>query len=211
MIFGNRGFSGPAILAALLGGGLLLAAGCNGPSKVNIELRKQNQQLSARIDELQLRHDADEAAIRGLQSRATTVPILPEDELDELFTTAGLQFGRLTGGFHPDPNQPGDTMLKVYVVPIDGQGDQIKAAGAFHVELFDPALGATNRIGQWDFDLQAAKADWYGSGLLYTYVLSCPWQTVPLHDKLLARVTFLDALTHRAFTVDRQVRVQPPQ
>ncbi|MGD0462883.1 MAG: hypothetical protein ABSB74_10385 [Tepidisphaeraceae bacterium] len=200
----------PAVLAAMLGGGLLLA-GCQGPSKVNIELRKQNQQLAARIDELQRRHDADEATIRGLQSRATTVPVLPEDELDDLFTTAGLQFGRLTGGYHPDPNQPGDAMLKIYVVPIDRQGDEIKAAGTFHVELFDPALGATNRIGEWDFDLQAAKADWYGSGLLYTYVLSCPWQTVPVHDKLQARVTFRDALTHREFTVDREVRVEVPQ
>jgi outer membrane murein-binding lipoprotein Lpp len=198
-------------LAAVFGGGLLLAGGCSGtPSKVNIELRKKNQDLSSQIDELQMRHSADEATIRGLQSHATTVPILPEDELDQLFTTAGLRFDRLTGGYHPDPNQPGDTMLKIYVVPIDASGDDIKAAGTFHVELFDPALGATNRIGQWDFDLQAAKANWYGKALLYEYVLSCPWQIVPTHGKLLVRVTFTDALTHRVFTVDREVLVQVP-
>jgi hypothetical protein len=178
---------------------------------VNIELRKQNQKLSATIDDLQLRHNADEATIRGLQARATTVPILPEDELDQLFTTAGLQFGRLTGGYHPDPNSPGDTMLKIYVVPIDGQGDEIKAAGAFHVELFDPALGATNQIGKWDFDLQATRGDWYGHALLYTYVLSCPWQTVPTHEKLQVWVTFTDQLTHRVFTVQREVTVEVPQ
>ncbi len=177
---------------------------------MNIELRKKNQQLSATINDLQLRHNADVATIRGLQSHATTVPILPQDELDQLFTTTGLQFGRLTGGYHPDPNQPGDTMLKVYVVPIDGQGDEIKAAGSFEVELFDPALGATNRIGKWDFDLQTAKANWNGHALLYTYVLSCPWQTAPVHEKLQARVTFTDALTHAVFTVDREVQVEPP-
>ena len=100
-------------------------------------------------------------------------------------------------------------MLKIYVVPIDGTGDEIKAAGSFRVELFDLALGPTNRIGEWDFDLSAAKADWYGP-LLYSYVLDCPWQTVPRHRNLLARVTFTDALTHRIFIVDRQVTVQPP-
>jgi len=194
----------------LLCAGLFLAEGCQGPSKVNIELRKQNQQLSAQIDSLQLRHDADEATIRGLQSHGTTVPSLPQDELDALFTTAGLHFGRLTGGYHPDPDKPGDTMVKIYVVPIDEQGDNIKAAGSFHVELFDPELGATNRIGQWDFDLQATRANWYGKALLYTYVLSCPWQDVPTHEKLQARVTFTDALTHRVFTVDREVWVEVP-
>jgi hypothetical protein len=101
-------------------------------------------------------------------------------------------------------------MLKIYVVPIDEQGDALKAAGSFEVELFDLALGANYRIGKWDFDLNAAKADWYGHALLYTYVLSCPWQTVPVHGKLLARVTFTDALTHRVFTVDKEVLVEPP-
>jgi hypothetical protein len=198
-------------LAAIFCGGFLSLMGCGGsPNAVNIELRKQNQTLSGTIDDLQRRHNADEATIRGLQARATTVPVLPQDQIDELFTTAGLSFGRLTGGYDPDPNTPGDTMLKVYVVPIDGQGDEIKAAGTIEVELFDPSLGATNRIGKWDFDLQAAKADWYGHALLYTYVLSCPWQTPPTHEKLLARVTFTDQLTHRIFTVDRDVQVELP-
>lgn len=199
----------PAVVAAIFGWGLLVAGGCHSPNQANIELRKQNQQLEAKISDLQLRHDADQGTFRGLQSSATTVPVLPEDELDKLFTTSGLDFGRLTDGYHPDPDQPGDTMLKIYVVPIDGAGDEIKAAGSFRVELFDLALGATNRIGQWDFDLHAAKADWYGP-LLYSYVLDCPWQTVPVHAKLLARVTFTDALTHRIFIVDRHVTVQPP-
>jgi polyphosphate kinase 2 (PPK2 family) len=46
--------------------------------------------------------------------------------------------------------------------------------------------------------------------LLYTYVLDCPWQTVPAHEKLTARIVFTDALTHRIFSVDRDVKVEPP-
>lgn len=200
----------PIVVAAIFSSSLLAAVGCHAPNQANIELRKQNQQLQAKIGDLQRRHEADQATIRGLQSRATTVPVLPQDELAELFTTLGLDFGRLTGGYHPDANQSGDTMLKIYVVPVDGAGDEIKAAGTFRVELFDLALGATNRVGKWDFDLQAAKADWYGP-LLYSYVLDCPWQTVPVHRKLLARVTFTDELTHRIFVADRHVTVQPPE
>jgi hypothetical protein len=190
--------------------GLMLAACGSAPDKANIELRKQNQQLQAQIEDLNRRHDADQASIRGLQAGVTTVPSLPQDQLDELFTTAGLKFGILTGGYHSDPNQPADTMLKVYVVPIDQQGDRLKAAGSFHVELFDLALKSDTRLGSWDFDLPTAKSDWYDGGLLETYVLDCPWQTVPAHAKLLARVTFTDALTHRVFTVDKEVTVAPP-
>jgi outer membrane murein-binding lipoprotein Lpp len=189
---------------------ILLFAGCHGPDQANIALRKQKQQLQAQIDDLNRRHDADEATIRGLQAKATTVPVLPEDQIDQLFTAAGLKFGRLTGGYHPDPNVQGDTMLKIYVVPVDMAGDSLKAAGSFNVDLFDLGLKSDNKIGAWDFDLQKAKSDWYGSGLLYTYVLDCPWQKPPAHANLLAHVTFTDALTHRVIAVDKEVTVQPP-
>jgi hypothetical protein len=118
----------PLILAILVS---LSAGGCfnNTPSQANIELRKQNQQLQDQLAVLDRRHSADEATIRGLQANATTVPMLPQDELDQLFTTAGLKFGSLTGGYHPDPNQYGDTMVKVYVCPIDQDGNKITATG----------------------------------------------------------------------------------
>jgi hypothetical protein len=214
LIFGgNMRSAAPRLLcAALLFAGMLLFAGCGWtPSKANIELRKTNQQLNDTVDMLDRRHAADEATIRGLQAKATTVPVLPEDQLDELFTVAGLKFGNLTGGYHPDANQPGDTMLKIYVVPIDQAGDQLKAAGSFHIDLFDLALKSDNKIGSWDFDLNSTKASWYGSGMLYTYVLDCPWQAKPANEKLMSRITFTDALTHRVFTVDREVKVQLPE
>jgi outer membrane murein-binding lipoprotein Lpp len=198
-----------ATFAVVVVGSLLVAGGCHSPSKANIELRKQNQQLQSQIQGLDLRHQADQATIRGLQSMATTVPVLPEDELNQLVTTCGLRIGRLTGGDHPNTDSGPDTMLRVYVVPIDGQGDDVKQAGSFRVELFDLALKSDNRIGQWDFDLAATKADWYSS-LLYCYVLDCPWQTIPKHNKLMAHITFNDAMTHRIFTVDREVKVNPP-
>jgi hypothetical protein len=190
---------------------LLPLCGCGSPSRANIELRRQNDDLSDTVAQLQRQHRADQASIRGLQDSATTLPSLPEDRLNQLFTTAGLKFGRLTGGYRPDLNRPGDTEVKIYVVPTDDQDDPIKSAGSFRVELFDLSLASNNRIGQWDFDLNTTRAHWYSGGLLYTYVLDCPWQTTPTHSKLLARVTFRDALTQRLFTVDKEVIVQPPQ
>jgi hypothetical protein len=189
---------------------MALGTGCGTPSAANIELRKKNQTLQDTIVGLQRQHDADQATIRGLTGSATTVPTLPQDQLSQLFTTAGLKLNRLTGGYHENPDKPGDTMLKVYAAPTDESGDAIKAAGSFRVELFDLANGNSPRIGKWDFDLKSARADWQGAGLLYCYVLDCPWQTAPTHAKLLVRVTFTDALTHRVITVDEPVTVELP-
>jgi len=197
-------------LTLVMAGSVALLAGCYSPSKANIELRKTNQQLQANIDDLNHRHAADEATLRGLQSGASTVPTLPPNQLDELFTVGGLKFGSLTGGYHPDPDQYGDTMLKIYVVPTDEDGDKIKSAGSFHVDLFDLALKSDNRIGSWNFDLQKTRSSWYGGAFLYTYVLDCPWQTPPADPKLMARITFTDALTHRVFSVDKGITVRPP-
>src|SRR5208282_86299 len=101
------------------------------------------------IDQLNRRHAADQAEIRALQGKHA-VQSLPESRLNQLYTTAGLRFGKLTGGFHADSNLTGDTMVKVYVVPIDQDGDPIKAAGTFRIELFDLALAGDNRIGEWN-------------------------------------------------------------
>lgn len=204
----HRAFSSLVVVGAALSMGLI--GGCRAPSKVNIELRKQNQNLQAEIGELQRRHDADQAEIRGLQASATTVPSLPESELNQLYTVAGLRFGRLTGGDRPDLNIPGDTMLKVYIVPIDQQGDQLKAAGSFQVKLFDLALKSNNLLGTWNFDLEQAKSHWVSGGFIFGYVLPCPWQIPPVHSRLLARVTYTDALTHRILTAQKDVTVQPP-
>jgi hypothetical protein len=188
----------------------LAPAACSSrPDQANVLLRKQIQDMQAQIDQLHRQHDLDQASILGLQSSVKTVPTLPPDELDQLFTAAGLQFGRLTGGDRPDSSLTYDTLLKVYVVPIDLSGDALKAAGTFRVELFDLNLPHQQRIGRWDFDPDAARQAWHGP-LLYTYVLACPWQSPPIHARLLARVTYNDLLTHRIFTSDREVTVTPP-
>jgi hypothetical protein len=192
----------------LLGMSLLIAPGCRGPSQANIELRKENQNLSTTIGQLQRRHEADLATISALQNKSGTVPMLPEDRLAELFTTSGIRLAKSTGGFHDDPNAAADTMIKVFVVPIDQEGDPLKAAGSFHIELFDLSLPKDNRIGMWDFDNKAARQLWYAQLMFYTYILKCPLQTTPAHANLLLRVTFVDDLTQRSFTVDRDLTLQ---
>src|SRR3954465_6370429 len=80
-------------------------SGCGKPNTANIELRRQNQQLHAQVEDLNRQRAADQATIAGMKG-ATTVPTLAEDRIGQLFTVHGIKFGRLTGG--ADPSKSGD-------------------------------------------------------------------------------------------------------
>jgi hypothetical protein len=196
-------------LTPALGGCFLI----KNPDKANIALRKENQEQAARIAELERQAAGDAAMIRSLQDRAGTLPTLPYERLQRLFTTHDLQLGRLTGGADLDPGKPGHEGLKVYPAPLDQAGDPIKAAGAFTVEAFDLARGEGSKIGTWTFDLTQARDTWTSVLNRYNYVLTCPWQTPPQGADLHIVVTFVDELTQVTFkkTVDAKVDVPPSQ
>jgi outer membrane murein-binding lipoprotein Lpp len=182
---------------------IILLAGCSSPNKANINLRKQNAELRTQLENLQREHEADVAAIRAAESRGgTTVPALPSERLAELFTVHGIQFGKLTG---IDPDRA--NALKAYVVPTDGVGEPIKAAGSFVVEAFDLAAGADVRLGRWEFPVRDAAKNWFGKGLLYTYVLPLPLEKTPGHGEITLRVMFTDGLTGREFSEQRIVKI----
>ncbi len=183
---------------------IALAAGCSSPNKANIDLRKQNQQLQGEVDSLKRQHEADAATLRAMEAKSPGIASLPQERINQLFTVHGIQFGKLTGADPDDPKK-----LKVYVVPTDGEGQQIKAAGSFVVEAFDLSNGDNARVGHWEFPLDQAAKNWYGRAMLYTYVLSCPWQSPPKHSDITLKVTFTDALTGRAFTAQKSIKVAP--
>jgi hypothetical protein len=190
---------------------LLLTAGCFGkPNQANIELRKQIQSLETKNTELQRQHEADQATINGLKSQVGTIPTLPEDRLEKLYTVHGIQMGRLTGGVDLDRERPGDEALKVQVAPNDQNGDPLKAAGSFVVEAFDLS-DPDPRVARWEISTDEAKKNWFGGKLLYDYIFTLRWQQrVPQHSDLTVKVTFTDELTHRQFTAQKQVKVNPP-
>lgn len=203
-----------AVVAVLTGLACTLAGGCFGgsPSAANIALRKEVDGLKTRVDQLEREKAADAATIRSLQEQhgATTVPTLSQDRLGRLFTVAGLTLNRLTGGADSDPSKPGDEALRVFAVPTDQNGDEIKAAGRFVVEAFD-LKSKEPRVGRWEFDLEKAKAAWNGEAMLYEYVLVCPWQSPPSNPELTVKVTFTDELTGRVVEAQKTVAVKLAQ
>ncbi len=170
--------------------------GCGSPDKANIELRKKNQDLQEQVKQLAGQRDADLHRIQGFETRATTVPVLAEGRLDKLFTATGFKIGRLTNG---DAQQ-----LKVYVAPLDANGDELKATGTWVVEAFDLSDQERPRVGHWEFGPEDCKKDWVGF-LLRTYIFPCPWQHASKAQQLTVRVTFRDELTQRLFPAEEFV------
>jgi hypothetical protein len=188
----------------------LTVAGCSGPSAANNKLRAENQNLQEKIDALEREKAADRATIESLQAKVGTIPTLPQDRLDKLFTVSGLKLGRLTGGERGDSSKSGDTGLKIEAIPLDQDGQLLKAAGSFTVDAFDLNQPGDQQIGHWAFPLETARANWHGSALLYAYILQCPFQQAPAHAELTVKVTFHDELTGREFHQQMVVKVQLP-
>jgi hypothetical protein len=196
------------VCATLLAGATLV--GCGKPNVAGIAVRRDNQALRDEVATLKRAREADAATIKSLEARATTVPSLPAARLENLFTTHGLQLGRLTGGADLDRDKPGDEALKVYATPTDDDGQPFKAAGSFTVEAFDLAADPP-ALGKWTFDTKTARDAWTSALLVRAYVLTCPWQTTPpRHADVTVKVTFRDELTGREFAQQQLVKVQPP-
>jgi hypothetical protein len=193
-------------LPALSGCQLLFGS----PSKANIELRKENQQLQGQISQLKLRHEADAATITGLTQRTGTVPTLEPARLEKLFTVHAVRLERLTGGADLDPDKPGQEGLKVYVGLLDQYGDEIKSSGSFVIEAFDLAEAQATRLGRWEFPVEQAQQNWHSFLTRYEYVLTCPWQSPPRHPDVTVRVQFTDELTGRQFSAQSLVKVEVP-
>src|SRR5688572_28708322 len=185
--------------------------GCGSPNAANIKLRKQNQALMAQVEELKRQSESNAALARSLQGSRPTVAALPSERLENLFTTRGLKFGRLTGGADLDRKKPGHEGIKVYVVPTDQSGEAIKAAGSFTVEAFDLARPKAPLVGAWKFDLEQARKNWSGYLMDYNYVLIAPWQDkVPENPQLTLKVTFFDELLQLPFSAQTNIKVELP-
>jgi hypothetical protein len=197
----------------MLGALMSTATGCifgGKPSAANIELRKEKQVLTSRVGELEKDVAARDQVIQGLREKWPTIPTLPQERLDKLFTTHGLQVGRLTGGWDGDRKSPGDEGIVVYVNPVDEAGQPIKMVGTFTVEAFDLKETDSIPVGKWTFDIEAVRKAWRGSFMDYNYVLECPWQQRPKHQELTVKVTFLDELTQVPFRAQQVVQVKLP-
>jgi hypothetical protein len=146
---------------------------------------------------LDRRHAADVATIESLQQGRATAATLPYEQIERLFTVHGLKLNRLT--------RADGQGITVHAVPIDQEGEDLKAAGSFTVEAWQADRTDGPPLVKCEYTLDQSRAVWRGQLLMYEYVLQCPWQTAPSGNSIKIRVNFRDALTGREFTAEKLV------
>lgn len=178
---------------------LFTSMSCKSPSKANVELRRQNEALQNEIETLKRKSAADSATIAALESGREPTQSLSKEQLDRLYTVSGIQLGRLTG-------ITGD-QLRIQVTPTDTEGQQLKAAGTFHVTATDKSSSEPRTIGEWNFDLAQSRAAWLGQAFQYAYVFTVPFTEHPANGKVELNVTFHDELTGREVSATREIKI----
>lgn len=94
------------------------------------QLKAENSQLSEKVDTL----EKENAQLR--QQAMTLSSLKREVRMELIDTLAEIKIGDRTGLFDKDNDGTSETLV-VYVTPLDGQQDSIKAVGQCQVELWD--------------------------------------------------------------------------
>lgn len=168
---------------------------------------------SARTDAKTARQTASEAKseLALKQKRIDTLVGLGPDRLKKLYHAKAIKLGQYTGGADLDA-QAGDDGIKVFLRPIDANGDTIKAAGAVTVQLYDLAQGADKTlIGEYKWSVDEVSKAFSGGFLTYHFTFTCPWKSgPPKHAEITVRVEFVDYLTGKTLSVQKLCKVDLP-
>nr|MBC8373138.1 hypothetical protein [Planctomycetota bacterium] len=138
--------------------------GCRGMDI--FQQREKIEQLTADLESARAETKVAQQAVSDARSelarkqkRIDTLVGLGPDRLKKLYYAKAIKLGQYTGGADLDA-QGGDDGIKVFLRPIDANGDTIKAAGSVTVQLYDLGEPADKTlIGQykWSVD-EVAKA-----------------------------------------------------
>ena len=145
------------------------------------------------------------------QKRIDTLVALGPDRLKKLFYAKDIKLGQYTGGADLD-GQAGCDGIKVFLRPIDANGDTIKAAGAVTVQLYDLAQPADKTlIGEYKWSVDEVAKAFSGGFLTYHFTFTCPWKSgPPKHAEITVRVEFIDYLTGKTLAAQKVCKVDLP-
>lgn len=194
----------------LIGGLLLvagLAAGCSGPP---VRQRYDNQdrllqQMGRQIQDVQdasrrqelektleaMRAEIEEARKRHLQDVAELERLQEENRRAVVSSSFAVQSIQVPY-FSPVVKTEG---LDLWVMPVDGRGDSVKAAGSIQAGLYRRGmlgLGTSGKsLCEWSFSATELEQRWQGT-LYKGYHVTLPWPQTgrPEADEAILRVTF---------------------
>ncbi len=199
-----------AVATAALLSPLVVAAGCNNQQEM-YALRDRLALTENRMERLQREKAEQRAELRKLREQVATLQDLGDVRLEKLYTVSAIRLGRHTGGVTLGDDRGVHDGVKVYLRPVDGRGDALKAAGSAVVELYDLAAPEAEKlIGRYEWSVEELSETWRSGFMAYHYGLECPWDQPPAHEDITVRVVFKEYLTGRTFTAQAVSKVRLP-
>ncbi len=200
--------AGRLVVVTILAG-LVILAGCGAKKEGVAELEGENLQLGRELRQAKETVAAQQDALREKDEQISNLLKLdPGQRLEALFVVDKIKLGRYTGGTNPD-KKDGDDGVRVYVIPQDQAGRTVTAAGSVEIDVFDPEQKEDSLVMSYSFTAAQAKEHWQGGGLANHYSFVCPWkERRPIGNEITVHVKFVDYLTGRSFTANKQCKVQ---
>jgi hypothetical protein len=170
------------------------------------QIRQFEKELGDASSELKIaQRDADnlreQFASRGEKT-------LTSEQADSLYRVTSIRINDfLTGGLDKDGDKSHDE-LNVVIEPKDRDGETVKLAGRFEIELFDMSLSEPERhLGTWTYTIEEARTYWHRGLLGAGFKFQLPWKRLPQNKELLlhARMTTADK---RQFDTTSTVRIK---
>lgn len=188
----------------------LVVAGCQNCDAVESELRARENDVAHLHGEVDRLHAQNVALERELVAvRHDTAAKITPELASQTYTLQRITLGRQTGGYDND-GVPGDEALQVVLLPLDPDGQAIKAPGSVDVKALEISTEGLKRpIGAWHVTPEQLRHSWR-SGLFSTgYFLNFPWKNWPTnpHLRVVVHFTLTDG---RPFEADKDVTIRMP-
>ena len=193
--------------------GLLLTAGCDAPGE-RVRLANDNQQLRAQNTRLTREVAQRDGTILQLNRQLTSLRQLGPERPIAVFAPVKLKIASLSRG-HDYDGKPGDDGVRVYLQPIDADGDPVKSPGKISVQLLDDSeLGKPRLLGVYVFDrVEELRQMWHGKFLTQHFTVDCPFPPgtkLPASRQVSVTAEFVDYLSGATLTAHQSVPVSFP-
>ena len=187
-----------AVMAALLAAAL---CGCGQDSyPENARLRAELLDSRAQVEQLQRQNSQLDQRLQQAQQQVQALQQMGPQRLELVPHAAAIRLGRYTSAIHTAGGQGPDDAVKVYVQPLDAQGQAVKAAGTLKVELFDlSAPPDQNLLGRCELSAPELANHWYSGFGANHYSLVCPFDRTVQHPRITVAATFVDLVSGRTY------------
>ena len=193
--------------------GLLLTAGCDAPGE-RVRLANENQQLRGQNTRLSREVAQRDGTITQLNRQLRNLRQLGPERPIAAFAPVKLKIASLSRGTDYD-GKPGDDGVRVYLQPLDADGDPVKVPGKISIQLVDDSeLGKPRLLGFYVFDgIEDLRRMWHGKFLTQHFTVDCPFPPrtkLPTSRQVNVTAEFVDYLSGATLTASKSVPISFP-